>query len=102
MKKAKIMLLAIAIIATVGGVLAFKAQKFADRNVYCATFKEGGGITCALTSYKTTPDLIPTTIPCKTWHEAVFGLNAVTTTSYYTTTTCPPPVHSTVYSTIVP
>lgn len=37
MKRAKIMLLAIAVIATVGGVLAFKAQKFGSANVYCTS-----------------------------------------------------------------
>lgn len=36
MKKAKIMLIAIAVLATVGGALAFKAQKFVATK-YCTT-----------------------------------------------------------------
>lgn len=36
MKKAKIMLIAIAVLATVGGALAFKAQKFTTTK-YCTT-----------------------------------------------------------------
>ena len=36
MKKAKIMLSAIAVFAIVGGALAFKAQKFGAANIYCA------------------------------------------------------------------
>lgn len=101
MKRAKIMLIAIVVVATLGGTLAFKAKRFTDKNVFCATFKLGGGITCTRTDYRTTEDpLAPTTSwPCNTWHGAVFGLAAATTTSYYTTTTCPPPVHSTVYAT---
>src|SRR5688572_22485127 len=103
MKRAKIMLIAIAVIATVGGALAFKAQKFADKNVYCATLDLVGNIYCTLTDYKTAKRpgeiLATTTLPCRTSHEAVFGIGAATTTSYYTTTTCPTPFFKTVYTT---
>ena len=41
MKKAKIMLMAIAVLGVVGGALAFKAQKFLG-NYYCSTTKTTG------------------------------------------------------------
>lgn len=37
MKKAKIMLTAITVLAVVGGALAFKAKKFTERRFYCTT-----------------------------------------------------------------
>ncbi|MBO9204616.1 MULTISPECIES: hypothetical protein [Niastella] len=84
MKRAKIMLLAIAVIATVGGALAFKAQRFAFQNVYCATQPAGGALTCTTIGVPfSTTNVSPSfTTPCKTWHAAL----GITTTSYYTTT----------------
>jgi hypothetical protein len=75
MKRAKIMLLAIAVVATVGGALAFKATTFQPGNVYCKI--AAAGTTCALTSYTTNfiAGQATTTQPC------VFG------GSYYTTIT---------------
>lgn len=55
MKKAKIMLSAIAILAVVGGAFAFKANKFAFANVFTSYTTIAGGPTyCALTTFKTT------------------------------------------------
>src|SRR5688500_2938065 len=83
MKRAKIMLLAIAVIATVGGALAFKAQRFSHQNVYCAT-TAGGNLTCITTDvpFKITNQSPSFSTPCSTWHAAL----GITTTSYYTTT----------------
>lgn len=93
MKRAKIMLLAIAVIATVGGALAFKAQKFADMNVYC---KSANGA-CLSAPFRTTPVAGEATFttPCTTTHPAAFS------SSYYTTNGCGSPIRATVYSTIV-
>jgi hypothetical protein len=88
MKRAKIMLLAIAVIATVGGALAFKAQRFTTQNVYCATIPAGGALTCTtvLVPFKTKIAAFPSfSTPCETWHNAL-GLGATKTSSYYTTT----------------
>lgn len=77
MKKAKIMLTAIAVIAVIGGILAFKAKSFA--NVYCKF--PGGAITCQKVAYTTAFRLgITTTDPCI--HEDAF----------YTEDTCFTPV----------
>lgn len=48
MKKAKLMLTAIAVLAVVGGALAFKAKTFGQGNVFCK-FTDG----CALVDYTT-------------------------------------------------
>jgi type II secretory pathway pseudopilin PulG len=102
MKRAKIMLLAIAVVATVGGALAFKAQRFIDKNVYCATKNAQNVIYCTSTSFKTTnPGEAFVSTPCVTWHNAL-GLGAVRTSTYYTTTQdlqgnpCPNPIRATV------
>jgi hypothetical protein len=49
MKKAKIMLSAIAIFAVVGGALAFKAAKFNSKHVYCSTTFDAAS--CSLSHY---------------------------------------------------
>ncbi|THU39605.1 hypothetical protein FAM09_13980 [Niastella caeni] len=97
MKRAKIMLIAIAVVATVGGVLAFKAQRFAEKNVFCRTQLANGNFTCTSTSFKTTdPAIFPyVTTPCSTWHGAIGEL----TSSYYTSTTCPPSFRASVTDT---
>lgn len=41
MKRVKIMLTSVAVLAVVGGALAFKANKFIAANVYCSTFQQG-------------------------------------------------------------
>lgn len=89
MKRAKIMLSAIAVIATVGGVLAFKAQKFADQNVWCRTAEVG--ITCKSVAYKTNAQsgAATTTLPCLASHQVIFALTPTLTSSYFTTNTCP-------------
>lgn len=83
MKRAKIMLIAIAAVAAVGGALAFKAQKFNLQNVYC---KNAAG-TCQKKAFKTIDlgDAFYTT-PCIGVHPVAF------TSSYYTTNTCPTPI----------
>lgn len=82
MKKAKIMLLTILVAATVGGSLAFNAQRFGLTNVWCLN---SDGI-CARVFFRTT-NLSPfVTTPCINDHPPAF------TTSYYTTNTCPTPV----------
>jgi hypothetical protein len=50
MKKAKIMLSALAVVAVVGGALAFKATKF-NGTFYCSTTKT---VTCPTSSIYTT------------------------------------------------
>lgn len=87
MKRAKIMLIAIAVIATVGGALAFNAQKYTRQTVYCATKDANNIIYCTNTIFKTTNVAPSFTTPCSTWH-ALVGAN---TSSYYTTSTCGDP-----------
>jgi len=53
MKRAKIMLLAIAIVGIVGGALAFKSSKFAATNFYCTTTAVGGPTLCLTGPYTT-------------------------------------------------
>ena len=48
MKKAKIMLTAIAVFAVVGGAMAFKAMKFNQDAVYTTTAAPASGVTCNL------------------------------------------------------
>jgi hypothetical protein len=87
MKKARIMLFSIVAIATMGGVLAFRAKKFAHKNVYCATIDEQSRIYCTITDYKLFGSTEATTSePCKTWHDVVFGPSNALTTQHYTTT----------------
>ena len=69
MKKAKIMLMAIAVLAVVGGALAFKTAKFHVRNVFA-----------------TTPNGVCTTAP---YVSAAFPGAITTTGTFYTTSTCP-------------
>jgi len=54
MKKAKIMLTAIAVLAVVGGTLAFKASTFNSTHLYTCTDVGGGVSSCVLSS----PDFI--------------------------------------------
>jgi hypothetical protein len=50
MKRAKILLTAIAVLAVVGGALAFKAKTFQADNVFCIVNSDGAGVyTCAAT-----------------------------------------------------
>ena len=53
MKKVKIMLTSIAIVAVVGGALAFKAQTFSGGNVW--TIKDANGF-CTISTTKSTYD----------------------------------------------
>jgi hypothetical protein len=108
MKRAKIMLLAIAVIATVGGALAFKAQRFTDQNVFCATKDAQNVIYCTTVGVpfiKTNSGATFST-PCETWHNAL-GLGATRTSSYYTTSIesnvkCKTPILANVTTTDVP
>lgn len=96
MKRAKVMLIAITIVAAVGGALAFKAQRFADKNVWCAT--NINGITCTKVDFKTVPVGAPSvTTPCLISHAALI----LPTTSYFTTSTCPQLTTARVTATIV-
>jgi len=68
MKRAKILLSAIAILAVVGGALAFKAQRFTPGPVFCATI-QNEQITCTAQApqvlYTTIQNNRPsTTAPC--------------------------------------
>jgi hypothetical protein len=72
MKRAKIMLLTIAIIATVGGALAFKAQKFGLFEMYTSTVV-GGAQTCTIYTTSSLTSIKPTPA-------------AISVGSYYTTT----------------
>jgi hypothetical protein len=83
MKRAKIMLIAIAVIATVGGALAFKAQRFVDKNVFCYTKTADGILTCKTSDFKTTLAGPIVITPCSTFHVAV-GFPTLTS-SYLTT-----------------
>lgn len=67
MKKAKIMLIAICVLAVVGGALAFKAKQLA--NVYCLTPATGA---CEKVNYTTVKigGALPTTNPCP--NETIF------------------------------
>lgn len=57
MKKAKIMLVAIAVLATVGGALAFKASKFGLKK-FCTTTTTVGGF-CSIATSATYTDQTP-------------------------------------------
>ena len=54
MKKIKIMLSAVVVLAAVGGALAFKATKFSNANVYCSTFQGSKPCKKQTPSYQTT------------------------------------------------
>jgi hypothetical protein len=108
MKRAKIMLFAIAAVAAMGGALAFKAQTYIDMNVFCATRNAQSVIYCTTTSFRTAVEGSGTlvTTPCITWHNAI-GLGATRTSSYYTTTQdfngnpCPNPLRASARATIL-
>ena len=53
MKKAKIMLMTIAIVGVVGGALAFKATRFTGRLWVCTTIFSGGPSVCTQPGYTT-------------------------------------------------
>ena len=99
MKKTKIMLIAIAVVATVGGALAFKAQRIIHKNVFCAKLNPQQQIVCSTTDFKTTNCQINpfVTTPCQTWHNAI-SLGATRISSCYTTNFvngqngCPEPI----------
>ena len=74
MKKIKIMLTAITVLAVVGGALAFKAKTISERNVYCYLPNET--VTCQLKQFKTQENGDP-----------VFDICAGD--FFYTTNTCP-------------
>ena len=61
MKKAKIMLMAIAILGLVGGALAFKSAKFFTGKYYCLTTTAVGGPTTWITTYTTVPQVVKCT-----------------------------------------
>ena len=48
MKKAKILLMAVAVLGVVGGALAFKAKKYSFEQIYTTTAVPGTGVTCPL------------------------------------------------------
>lgn len=54
MKKAKIVLSAVALFAVVGGALAFKADRFDPRNVWTAYTTVNGTPYCSLAPFVTT------------------------------------------------
>lgn len=96
MKRAKIMLIAVTAVAAVGGALAFKAQRFTDKNVWCATNEPN--TTCTKVAFKTTLQMFPhLTTPCYLSHIAL----GLTTTSYYTNNTCPQLIRAFVTPTVV-
>jgi hypothetical protein len=66
MKRIKIMLSAIAVLAIVGGAFAFKAQKFTATAVYCSALDAQQNPTCTLPGFQRANNgLTPTsTIPC--------------------------------------
>jgi hypothetical protein len=53
MKRAKIMLMAIALVGIVGGALAFKASKISVTSFYCSTTAPGGPTLCLPGHYST-------------------------------------------------
>ena len=62
MKKIKIMLAFVAVLSTVGAVLAFKVASFGEGNIYCSTFTPGD--TCQKVLYKTTTGPNEADDPC--------------------------------------
>ncbi|WP_205514599.1 hypothetical protein [Longitalea arenae] len=76
MKKVKIMLTAVTIVAAVGGALAFKAQKFGAANAYC---KSQSGA-CNKVIYQTTP---------RDGFNPIAFDPCANTTVYYLNPTCP-------------
>ena len=97
MKRAKIMLLAILVVATVGGALAFKAQKFLKKNVYCLTTTATNICVTTPIPFQTTPiaGQVGFTTPCAVFHPTTFK------TIYYTTASCGKTFNGTVYTTNV-
>jgi hypothetical protein len=82
MKKAKIMLLAIAIFGTVGGIFAFKANKFSLIPFYSYTTINGKGY-CAKTTSLLYTTAVESGAPTITTHVSTTYNTAVSTT------TCP-------------
>lgn len=96
MRSAKIIFLIIPVVATVGGALAFKAQRFADRNVFCKTNLPN--ITCTKVGFKYTIVSAPhVTTPCLVSHQAL----GISTTGCYSTYTCPLLIQAHVTTTII-
>ena len=85
MKKAKIMLSAIAVLAVVGGALAFKAKAAGDEaNVYCRNASNA----CVLVYYTTlkpSPTAIPVNDPCTAAGQTVFYTENLCQTSFIET-----------------
>ena len=80
MKKVKVMLAFVAVFATVGAALAFKASKFNDANIYCSTFTSGDA--CQKVLFKTTTGANVSEDPCGESQE--FFKEAACNTSYTT------------------
>ena len=74
MKRAKIMLTAIAVLAVVGGALAFKAKTFDHASIYCKN-----GNACNIVQFtftKPTPVTTPSNDPCaQTYFYSESGCN---------------------------
>jgi len=86
MKKAKIMLLAIAVLATVGGAVAFKVQKFGESK-YCYVISEDTPPAGECTSFVTQASMsIPPNEPLQIWYTTTTG---VTTLECTEVTECP-------------
>ena len=83
MNKIKIMLSAVAVIAIVGGSLAFKASKFSRANVYCSTFGQQQNL-CDKVNFTTDNEISSSDNPCSG------GL-------FYTASDCP---STTVFTTV--
>jgi hypothetical protein len=62
MKKARIMLSVVAVIAIVGTALAFKVAKFDDANIFCSTFTSGDA--CQKVLFKVTTGVNESNNPC--------------------------------------
>jgi uncharacterized protein YxeA len=84
MKKAKIMLTSIAVLAVVGGALAFKATKFGQGNVFC---KFAQSPNCRLTDYTTDfyAGQATTTNPCTASGQTVYYTENACITSFIET-----------------
>jgi hypothetical protein len=65
MKRVKIMLSAITVLAVVGGALAFKAQRFSPSAVFCSALDEQGQRICDFAGFQTVNNgQVSQTIPC--------------------------------------
>lgn len=80
MKRARILLSAIAIVAIITGAFAFKAERFAGRNIRCPIADPPTNNHCELVNYRTTNPGGQSLVSFSCPGETFYFLNTTTTT----------------------